>query len=86
MIRREIDCIPEDYCIKNDRGLINKDERPGWCPLKEAPKKLAEEKQLQRLDGRGNMEAYGRMSDRYAIGYNACIDEILKECDKNEAD
>ena len=37
------------------------EERPTWCPLREAPQK---------------MEKYHK-HDAIALGYNACIDEIL---------
>lgn len=49
-------------CIRIDYVVENyMYEKPTWCPLREVPQK---------------MEPYG-MSDGIAIGYNACIDEIL---------
>lgn len=39
MIRHEIDCITEDYCIKNGREIIRLGKKPNWCPLKEIPEK-----------------------------------------------
>lgn len=42
--------------------------KPDWCPLREVPKKLD----------------YPPMNESsYVAGYNACIDEILKEDTKN---
>lgn len=57
-----------DVCL-----LLNKDisenefsvERPNWCPLKIVPKRAYHENYCD--------------SGRYDMGYNACIDEILKE-------
>lgn len=46
--------------------------KPDWCQLKEVSQKLAEENRWFSKD--------------YAVDYNACIDEILKECDENEVD
>lgn len=40
---------------------------PRWCPLKDVPEKIE--------------KASGDMDYYKAIGFNACIDEILKECD-----
>lgn len=41
--------------------------KPYWCPLKDVPNKIEK--------ANGDMDYYK------AIGFNACIDEILKECD-----
>lgn len=54
---------------------------PKECPLKDIPEKKLETQYLNRKDCFGNTETYGEMTDRYAVGYNACIDEILKERD-----
>lgn len=43
---------------------------PKWCPLKDVPNKIE--------------NAIGDMDYYKAIGFNACIDEILKENEKNE--
>lgn len=43
---------------------------PRWCPLKDVP-----EKKVIRNNG-FLVEVFGA-----EIGWNACIDEILKECD-----
>lgn len=42
-------------------------KKPEWCPLKEVPKKIE--------------KATGDMDYYKAVGFNACIDEILKESD-----
>jgi len=59
-------------CTASDRSIFLKDKehKPVWCPMKETPKKLAEENRWFSKD--------------YAVGFNDCIDEILKERDKNE--
>lgn len=48
-------------CIKTKEIIESTSIKPTWCPLREVPQK---------------MEPYG-MSDGIAIGYNACIEEIL---------
>ena len=62
--------IVEDFCTT---------KRADWCPLKEIPKNKNETQYLTRKDNRGNTETYGEKVSEYAVGYNACIKEILKE-------
>lgn len=52
--------------------------KPDWCPLKELPQKKEEKQYLTRKDSRGNIETYGESRNKENIGWNACIDEILK--------
>ncbi len=56
-----------DVCCLEDKFILEHeyfDKKPDWCPLRGLPKKIAKE---------------DRWFDKeYAIGYNACIDEILK--------
>lgn len=61
--------VSTDCCGVNGKD-VNFHKKPDWCPLKEAPQKLAEENRWFSKD--------------YAVGFNACIDEILKERDENE--
>lgn len=56
-------------------------EKPSWCPLKEVPDKKKEKQYMERIDNKGNIETYGEKEDYYAVGWNDCIDEILKGCD-----
>lgn len=59
-----------DACqVLNNKELedICKEEKPKWCPLKSLPKKR---------DGHFTYDEYG---DGWDAGFNACIDEILKE-------
>lgn len=55
------------------------DGKPEWCPLREIPQKKEERYQLCRRDSSGDWEAYGVNIDSVAIGYNQCIDDILKQ-------
>lgn len=52
-------------------------EKPDWCPLRTVPEKKKEKYMLQRKDCFGNIESYGEETDRIAVGYNQCIDDIL---------
>lgn len=45
-------------------------KKPDWCPLKEIPKKMEVCGKYPQPDG---------IVPSYKIGFNACIDEILKE-------
>lgn len=54
-----LDCSVGEYMKSTPNGKAD------WCPLKEVPKKMAEETRWFDIE--------------YAKGYNACIDEILKE-------
>ena len=49
------------------------DKRPDWCPLKPIPQK-------KDICGTYNSEYYanGGIMPSVKIGYNACIDELLK--------
>lgn len=63
-------CEPEN--ISEDNGdivflnNIMMESKPDWCPLRELPEK-------KEYDGLMEYD------DIYADGYNACIDELLKE-------
>lgn len=58
----------DDYMCAGTGKIIPDGEKPDWCPLREMPKKMVEENRC--------------FNKEYAIGYNACIDEILikNEC------
>lgn len=66
--------ITADYCQQN----------PDWCPLKELPDKKEEKQYLTRTNSRGSIETYGETKDAVAVGWNMCIDEILKGANENE--
>ncbi len=77
----------EDYCYCRLLGFdyqVNEYMRsapkgkPDWCPLKKLPKKKEEKQYLTRTDNRENTETYGETKDAVAIGWNMCIDEIVK--------
>ena len=55
-------------CEESRKVNLEKEEKPDWCPLREMPEK----KRVSLLD---NELEIGKKH-----GYNACIDEILKEC------
>jgi hypothetical protein len=51
-------------------------ERPDWCPLRELPKKK-EEFELRKC--KGSMKGTWKVPLIENKGFNACLDEILKE-------
>lgn len=57
---------PYDLCILKGYDISNYrcESKPDWCPLREVPQKQEEQ--------------CGETIDEVAIGYNACIDEIMK--------
>jgi hypothetical protein len=61
----ELKVLPNPWsfmiCGKTKKHIERGNQRPTWCPLREAPQK---------------MEKYHKY-DAIALGYNACIDEIL---------
>lgn len=66
----------DEYCdefecfLEPTRRLANPEgEKPDWCPLNEVPHEVDEN------------ETYTDAEYYRAQGYNACIDEILKESD-----
>ncbi len=64
------------WCGKEERELLSDDiesYKPDWCPLKEIPEKKPTPRKLEERD---------RLCMNF--GYNACIDEILKERCENE--
>lgn len=48
-------------------------ERPDWCPLRELPEKK-EELPIEEYE-------FGSLGKAFVSGWNACLDEILKERD-----
>lgn len=59
--------IGKQICLAEFKRVSDENEKPDWCPLKEVPKKIE--------------KATGDMDYYKAVGFNACIDEILKESD-----
>lgn len=83
----------EDYCYCRRLGVdyqVNEYMRstpkgkPDWCPLRNLPERMEKKKYLTRKDNRGNTETCGEVKDMIAIGWNMCIDEILKGAKKSE--
>ena len=57
------------YCGVNGEDLMNIDwssEKPNWCPIKPI------------LQKQNNDNLYDEYYDGFDMGWNACIDEILK--------
>ena len=65
------DYVPSSCFLTNKfQNNISKDFKPDWCPLHELPEK----KTLN-----GNVSDIQKMGKELMdIGYNACIDELLK--------
>lgn len=63
-------CGPEGEDV-NNVGV------PDWCPLKSIPEKIPEkyENKIKTIDGNEITTKHG--IDRFAVGYNKCIDDIL---------
>lgn len=73
------ECEDNDYMCAAEGKIIPDGEKPDWCPIRDLPEKKEEKQYLTRKDNRGNTETYGETRDMIAVGWNACIDEILKE-------
>lgn len=58
------DSKPTEYNPKHESEWL-----PDWCPLRELPKKM-------QVCGKYPQE--DKIVPSYKIGYNACIDELLK--------
>lgn len=70
------------WCGKEQQELLTDDIetfKPDWCPLKELPEKKIETLYLNREDNLRNIETYGEKRDMLAVGWNMCIDKILKD-------
>lgn len=71
----DFDYQVDEYMQSTPKG------KPDWCPLKEVPDKKKEKQYMKRLNSNRNIETYGERTDLCAVGWNDCIDEILKERD-----
>lgn len=63
------------WCGKEKKEILAEDFetfKPDWCPLKDVPEKMKVCGKYPQPDG---------IVPSYKIGFNACIDEILKESD-----
>lgn len=75
-------CNSNDECILQDEDANFKasdswEELRKGCPLKPMPEKKKERYGMERQTSTGHRETYGEETDSVAVGYNACIDEIL---------
>lgn len=82
-----------DYCclkenMISDSNSISEEEylnkKPDWCSLRDLPEKKEEKQYFTRKDNRGNTETYGETRDMITVGWNMCIEEILKGANGNE--
>lgn len=53
-------------------------EKPDWCPLRELPEKKPESEERECI---GSTNGTWEVPLYENKGFNACLDEILKECD-----
>lgn len=78
-----------DYCclkenMVSDSNLISEEEylnkKPDWCPLRELPEK----KPKVKYQGNGCFGINEAVKNSFNMGFNSCIDEILKGANGNE--
>lgn len=62
----------DEYMCCATGKLVPDGEKPDYCPLRKLPEKMAV---------CGRYPQPGKPEPSYRIGWNACLDEILKECD-----
>ena len=63
----------DDECYATgieELSLNSEEAKTDWCPLRELPEKMKVCKRYPQPDG---------ITPSYKIGWNACLDEILKE-------
>lgn len=66
----------DEYLCCATGKLLPDGEKPDWCPLRELPKKKEE---FELLECEGSMEKVWEFPSLKNKGFNACLDEILKE-------
>ena len=71
----ETDNDDEYLCCATGK-LLPDGEKPDWCPLRELPEKKEE---FELLECEGSMEKVWEFPSLKNKGFNACLDEILKE-------
>ena len=71
----ETDNDDEYLCCATGK-LLPDGEKPDWCPLRELPEKKEE---FELLECEGSMEEVWEFPSLKNKGFNACLDEILKE-------
>lgn len=62
----------ECYAISKryNRDVMTEEAKPNWCPLRELPEKMKVRGKYPQPDG---------ITPSYKVGWNACLDEILKD-------
>ena len=66
----------DEYLCCATGKLLPDGEKPDWCPLRELPEKKEE---FELLECEGSMEEVWEFPSLKNKGFNACLDEILKE-------
>lgn len=66
----------DEYLCCATGKLLPDGEKPDWCPLRELPKKK-EEFELRKC--KGSVKGTWKVPSIENKGFNACLDEILKE-------
>lgn len=71
----------KDVQQKTSLFFLNKKElKPHWCPLRD----LSEKKSKVEYHGNGCFGINEAMKNSFNLGFNACIDEILKGANWDE--
>ena len=68
----------ETYCTVHDSGVfiaVDKQNKPDWCPLSPLPSYRPIYEEIKRGDTKSMTHLITSIHD---IGYNECLDEILK--------
>ena len=66
----------DEYLCCATGKLLPDGAKPDWCPLRELPEKKEE---FELLECEGSMEKVWEFPSLKNKGFNACLDEILKE-------
>lgn len=69
-------------CSAKDQSIFleDKKKKPDWCPLRGMPEK----KTKVKYQGNGCFGINEAMKNSFNIGFNSCIDEILKGVNRDE--
>ena len=66
----------DEYMCCATGKFVPNGKKPDWCPLRELPEKKEE---FELLECEGSMEKVWEFPSLKNKGFNACLDEILKE-------
>ena len=77
----EYQCGAKEYCRTipdyewQKKQMCGKDIKPDWCPLRPLPNK----KSIPAITRGDSRSTTHLVQTLYGLGYNECIDDILKE-------